>query len=796
MLVFKVQSLDASLASVRYRAMLPRFGLEQRGVASRLCADAAKVDLEGTSVLVFVKSFTPADLVLAQEARRRGVPVVLDLCDNIFIDSYSAKDAAGPAEMFVAMARLAAAIVTTGAALSAVVREHVAASVPIFEIPDAAESDAFLRSIRHFWPRISWGSVSRPQLLTSARVKGTLLMVRNRATPRYVVKTALRTYGGVKKQTRRALVNLKGWAILVRNRLTPSYARKLVLRSIGSMKVGIRERLRPPPRLPTVVWFGNHGAAHAQFGMLDLLPIADALAAVCARHPFELVVVSNNREKFERHIDVLPLPTRYVEWSTGRARREIEAAKAVLIPNSGDPFSICKSANRAILALSLGTPVVATKTPALEPFAGSVAFADWEASLSRYLEDGAAARADVARGQAVIAAEYEVGHIAQKWTEVIAQVSKGVPAAAENETTGRKLVVFAHLIQDVDIVLTIVGACQRQSAVSIEIWVARSLLEKSKRAWPAFESLGAAITVIEDEAIEELTFAGRDVAALLTISESSLNPHRLAHTLTRRANEAGVPTFTWQHGLENVGLTYTDEVQPAGEVSFEARHVLLWGPLRTVLPEVSATTRRKLVEVGRPRWAVSGAAPALALEGTRAVIGIFENLHWHRYDNDYRQRFIADLVAAAEAASDVTFFVRPHPAGLWFTSRRSLPFTGRPNIVIADPRSPAWARLDVAQILAAVDGAITTPSTVALDAAQLGKPVAVACYGLELGKYEPLPMLRGSTDWLSFCHGVRDGASASFVAAGRAFVDDHVLPGDAVQRFLALLEPARGASAA
>jgi ornithine cyclodeaminase/alanine dehydrogenase-like protein (mu-crystallin family) len=52
--------------------------------------------------------------------------------------------------------------------------------------------------------------------------------------------------------------------------------------------------------------------------------------------------------------------------------------------------------------------------------------------------------------------------------------------------------------------------------------------------------------------------------------------------------------------------------------------------------------------------------------------------------------------------------------------------------------------------VAGADLVITTPSTVALDAVQAGKRVAVAAYGLSLPAYEPLPLLNGLQDWRNF----------------------------------------------
>ncbi len=50
----------------------------------------------------------------------------------------------------------------------------------------------------------------------------------------------------------------------------------------------------------------------------------------------------------------------------------------------------------------------------------------------------------------------------------------------------------------------------------------------------------------------------------------------------------------------------------------------------------------------------------------RPFIAVFENLHWRRYDDAYRARFVSDLAATAEAAPDMRFVVKPHMGGQWF----------------------------------------------------------------------------------------------------------------------------------
>ena len=102
-----------NIVSVRYRALLPIFALEDRGVQCRFFSDGNLNTLRGLDVLVIVQSFTADDIYLAQEAEARSIPVVFDLCDNIFIDGYGEKKGISVVEMFLSIANYATAIVTT-----------------------------------------------------------------------------------------------------------------------------------------------------------------------------------------------------------------------------------------------------------------------------------------------------------------------------------------------------------------------------------------------------------------------------------------------------------------------------------------------------------------------------------------------------------------------------------------------------------------------------------------------------------------------------------------------------------
>ena len=137
---WKLASLNPDVASVRYRAMLPILALEDRGFRARIFSVASPKNLDGLNCLIIVKSFTPDDLYLVCEAVKRHIPVVIDICDNIFIDGYGRKggiNTISPSIFFDQMAKFASMIVASTEPLAEIVRRRAGFPVQTVVIPDA-----------------------------------------------------------------------------------------------------------------------------------------------------------------------------------------------------------------------------------------------------------------------------------------------------------------------------------------------------------------------------------------------------------------------------------------------------------------------------------------------------------------------------------------------------------------------------------------------------------------------------------------------------------------------------------
>jgi hypothetical protein len=302
------------------------------------------------------------------------------------------------------------------------------------------------------------------------------------------------------------------------------------------------------------------------------------------------------------------------------------------------------------------------------------------------------------------------------------------------------VLMFVDLVQDIDVLLPVMLSMRDQGRLATKIRVSRWLAEESPRTAALLDRHGLGFSYVRRREV----IAGRapsltGVSAVMAASESSHPAHAAAHALALRAAGAGLATYAVQHGLENVGLFGLG----AEEAGFASGAVFCWFPRDATPRDLPASTRSKLDHVGRPEppggWRRA--------DGARFDLGVFENLHWDRYSDDDRDRFRAGLTAVARALPDLSILLRPHPAGGWADRlRHELAQFGN---ITASPASDARRGIEGAvEIMQGVKRVITTPSTVALDAALAGRPVALAAAGGAV--YEPLPRLDGPDDWVAF----------------------------------------------
>ena len=479
MLVWKVQTLNINVASLRYRCLFPLRYLRDRGIPSQIFGGMDTVKLTAqTRAIVFVKSFHHVDVETCERAYQQGIPIILDICDNIFIDGYGADSDHIPSENFRLMAQRAAAIVTTGSAMSAEVEAMLSSCLPktvpdslfgrrpiVVTIPDGSES---LQDIQ----------ASLRYTQQKKRAKRIKLTFRPRKVARSLYKAARKLYKEGRRKAKVVFYGAKGRIGKVLRRyglLAPLPASTCDCSGADSngadsngadssraivlvKKVSEKNRSEPAPvwpkpwpadpELKTVLWFGNHGAKYGNFGMLNVLDVAEAIARVGQDVPLRLMVISNYRDKYNAYIAPLPFKTAYLPWHPRKIYDYIRHSDVVIVPNSQSRYSVCKSANRAVLSLSQGTPVVANRTPALDMLEGCVYFDDWESGLRKYLLNPEVAAAHVQQAQQIIDSRLSGEAIAQKWMTLLDQVAPLAPdippADYSRQTSSRKPTSETH----------------------------------------------------------------------------------------------------------------------------------------------------------------------------------------------------------------------------------------------------------------------------------------------------------------------------------------------------------------
>jgi hypothetical protein len=351
------------------------------------------------------------------------------------------------------------------------------------------------------------------------------------------------------------------------------------------------------------------------------------------------------------------------------------------------------------------------------------------------------------------------------------------------------VLAFINLMQDLDVFLPLLTTSISRDDLYFKVCVTDWVIDNSPRVKTILDSLNLDYFIVNRRAVKYgFQPKLKGIKAIITAAETTANPHICAHNLTKRANQVGILTYTLQHGFENIGLTYFDEIHSVESIHFASQKILIWGELNTLSPNILPETKSRCIPIGCFKE-ISDFSQNIQIPQRRDyLIAIFENLHWHRYNDDYRNHFIEDLEQTARLFPDTTFLIKPHHAGKWLTKRYKGQVPNVENLAIADPQDPQWEPFTAPAIIQYADGAITTPSTVALDAAQMNCPVAVIGYGLELPNYKPLVIINSLEDWITFIKQLRTSQSRlASIDRVRAFVKSNVVPGNAVERVLNLI---------
>jgi glycosyltransferase involved in cell wall biosynthesis len=253
----------------------------------------------------------------------------------------------------------------------------------------------------------------------------------------------------------------------------------------------------------SVVWFGNHGATHSNFGIASLLPAMRGLRKVHDEIPLELVLVSNSATTIDSVIRPFGVPTRYVQWSPETVYAELKRADAALLTTGDDDFSLTKSANRVLQALSAGVPVVslgvagqAISDTELAAFSDCILIGS-KRGLLAYLGPDREKNVSAALTAAEkILARYSPEKVAQIWLELLVRSVAERRPTSLSRSGGRIVLVLetGDSLQDLEAVVTV---CREQRR---ELELVASL--KAVKARPKLLDICArqllAPTVVED----------------------------------------------------------------------------------------------------------------------------------------------------------------------------------------------------------------------------------------------------------------------------------------------------------
>jgi hypothetical protein len=177
-----------------------------------------------------------------------------------------------------------------------------------------------------------------------------------------------------------------------------------------------RHRVRIRGEGLRLCWFGHHGDAAPPFGLVDLAPLLPLLAELHERTPLQLTVITGSEASFDERIGaVARVPVRFKPWRRETLRALLVQHDACLLPVRDNPFTRCKSANRLLLALHAGVPVVADPLRAYVPFAAFARLDGFAAALGELARDRDALHERTLAGQRHVRSTWIPARVVEQW---------------------------------------------------------------------------------------------------------------------------------------------------------------------------------------------------------------------------------------------------------------------------------------------------------------------------------------------------------------------------------------------
>lgn len=338
---------------------------------------------------------------------------------------------------------------------------------------------------------------------------------------------------------------------------------------------------------------------------------------------------------------------------------------------------------------------------------------------------------------------------------------------------------------DVELLIGLHEKAKQRKDIFVTFWV----LKKCDKRFPEVLALLTGKRAIVDLVVSfvrplKLLKKLKQADVFLSTVESTAAPHKLPYIITKMANAMGVSTYTLQHGFENIGLTYCDEIH-GPDIKFAAKTVLTWGQTEELPAWVDKETLDKSIAVGCPKKHVIFENNPSTGKGGRPIIGVFDNLYWHRYDEKYRSTFLKHLKDISKQRKDFRFILKCHPNDVRKRSKEMTVKLHRlKNVEVVDLLGEE-GNLTTSWLLSRAVGVITTPSTIALDGALANVPVAVSRYGLDLTYYSPLCLLDDIEDWQQYLDQLTEKSENSKLKRnGEQFLSRVLVTGDPAAKIL------------
>ncbi|MEA2900162.1 MAG: hypothetical protein QOH36_49 [Actinomycetota bacterium] len=188
-----------------------------------------------------------------------------------------------------------------------------------------------------------------------------------------------------------------------------------------------------------IVWQGQVGKEDLRSGIYSLDRVVPDLEVLHQEVPVELTVIGNSEDAFRTVLGEARIPVRYRPWRARTFASQFVTNDVCVIPNDVNPFTVCKSNNRVVLALMMGVPVVADPIPSYRELSSFVTFAGagasggpgpgWADAIRAYWSDPDLADRHVTEGQRYIRATYTPERVVAQWSQVLRAALRSGAAA-------------------------------------------------------------------------------------------------------------------------------------------------------------------------------------------------------------------------------------------------------------------------------------------------------------------------------------------------------------------------------